>query len=1154
MDKKEPKNGVIACIFMLVVENPIVDIFTPRQNSLGLPWIGGVLLLTLFLVSPVSAATDPTANLPLLRQFGILSLSQTQRSQHQTQPPSTTSKVSQIPLKIDSQLRTASLNVPRGIPQVVIEFRSTKSGKAVQSSSQWTTYKTLRIKATPATARISLPADFANKSWRARTVQAAVPAAPKKFPSKFYAGQKSFKAAVAPSYAVQAPQSGGTTSIKTTGVAAGNVATAPLVSDSLNSSASKTATAATVQESDIWKTDGTTAYFFNQLRGLQVIDLSNPSTPSLIASYRLPEKGQDLYIVSGAGTVRYAVLLTSDYDQGQSSTGVKLIKVDGPSATLVAETSISGWMADSRMVGNRLYLATQQWAWSGSAGQDSTTLNEVVVDPSAGTVATGNTHTVTGSWPVISAGSDWLTVAESDWSDWQSTFVTLFSLGDQGATQLTADPIRLFGRLYNKYDVQYSSGVLSTVSQKWVQETNTVPNNWWWNGTQVTTLENFSVDGTQVGSLEIIRGEQLQAARFAGNKAYVVTARQVDPLFVIDLSEATNPVIAGQVEVPGWSTHIEPVGQDKLFTIGYDSNWKVAASLFDVSTASNPALLSRVTMDGSWGYSAATYDDKALKLLPEAGLALIPYSSYNSTNGNSDHYVQLLNLDAAAGTLSLAGTITHSFDPLRASVVGSVIASISQRELVTADITNPAQPIVLADLLLAWTVNRIVASDNYLIQINDGGGWTGEAPTARVSSRDDPDSGLNEIALGDGSVKDAVLNGTTLYVLRQNPVNTGGGWWGGYYPMVRYAGGYGVSGGEGSTPSLFLDVYDASNLPQLSLVGSAVSQLPGCDTAWDISGLLFPSTNSVAVVAQPTVRNYWRWHGPIVYDAPVMMADTAPALTLVAKTGKFSPSCMIPWYGGFAQSTNPATAILFQVSDPTAPVAEAPFPLTEQASSPVKCTVAGSGLLVFGYGDNEIPCQNNLGVSLSTSQHHVRILDLTDPANPFLGPAMDLPGRLIGISDLSSSGFLAWTEAHASGTQIQVSACDGVNISLVNSLALAQDGALATSGYDFFAVQGNAINRYTLDLSGNLNANGSISLDWSPSSLYVASLGANTALLGNDWSHLMNSSWTASGGSILGNWNSDTYSTPDVGLDIMLPDNSILVPENDYGVGQYLSQ
>ena len=1061
----------------------------------------------------------------------------------------------QIPLSIDATHKTASLTIPKSASRVTIEFRA-KSGK----SAAWRVYKTVSVKATPAMARISLPPDYSSKSWRATTVKgnvASLPSAIKKFPAKFYAGKKSFAPTVASSYAVQAPQSGGTTSIKTTSMASGNVATAPLVSDSLNSSALVTATTATVQESDIWKTDGTKAYFFNQLRGLQVIDLSDPSNPSLLASYRLPAKGQDLYIVSGEGTPRYVVLLTSDYDQGQSSTGVKLIKVDGPSATLVADTSISGWMADSRMVGNRLYLATQQWAWSGSAGQDSTTLNEVVVDPSTGTIATGNTHTVTGSWPVISAGNDWLTVAESDWSDWQSTFVTLFSLGDQGATQLTADPIRLFGRLYNKYDVQYSSGVLSTVSQKWVQETNTVPNNWWWNGTQVTTLENFSADGTQVGSLEIIRGEQLHAARFAGDKAYVVTARQVDPLFVIDLSDATNPVIAGQVEVPGWSTHIEPVGQDKLFTIGYDSNWKVAASLFDVSTATNPALLSRVTMDGSWGYSAATYDDKALKVLPEAGLALIPYSSYNSTNGNSDHYVQLLNLDAVAGTLSLAGTITHNFDPLRASVVGSVLASISQRELVTADITNPAQPIVLADLLLAWTVNRIVASDNYLIQINNGGGWTGEVPTARISLRDDPDSGLQEIALGDGSVKDAVLKGTTLYVLRQNPANTGGGWWGGYYPLMRYAGGDGVSGGDGSTPSLFLDVYDASNLPQLNLVGSAVSQLPGSDTAWDVSGLLFPSTNSVAVVAQPTARNYWRWHGPIVYDdVPVLMADAVKVATPAVATSTIHPAAIAidpvyRWYGGFSQSTNPATAILFQVSDPTAPVAEAPFPLTEQASSPIKCTAAGSGLLVFGYGDNEIPCQNNSGVSLSTSQHHVRILDLTDVANPVLGPAMDLPGRLKGISDLSSSGFLAWTEAHASGTQIQVSACDGGNISLVNSLALAQEGAIATSGYDLFAVQGKAINRYTLDLSGNLNANGSISLDWSPSSLYVASVGTNTALLGNDWSHLINSSWTASEGSILGNWNSDTYSTPDVGLDIMLPDNSVLVPENDYGVGHY---
>jgi hypothetical protein len=325
--------------------------------------------------------------------------------------------------------------------------------------------------------------------------------------------------------------------------------------------------------------------------------------------------------------------------------------------------------------------------------------------------------------------------------------------------------------------------------------------------------------------------------------------------------------------------------------------------------------------------------------------------------------------------------------------------------------------------------------------------------------------------------------------------------------------------------------------------------------------MLFPSTNSVAVVAQPTARNYWWWRGPImvdpiVYGGSIQMAADAvkvetPSIVTATAQKVNAIDWINPWYGGYNQSSNPATAMVFQVIDPTAPVAEAPFPMTEKASSPVKCTAAGSGLLVFGYGDKEVPCYDNSGESLSSSQHHVRILDLTDPSNPILNPAMDVPGRLKEISDLSSNGFLVWTETHSSGTQIQVSACDGVNVSLVNSLSLAQEGALTASGYDLFTVQGNDVNRYTLDQSGNLNASGNIRLDWSPSALSALVSDSSTNVIGNDWSHLFNSSWNNSGGNILGNWNNDSYSSSDVGHDIMLPDNSVLVPEISYGVGHY---
>jgi len=1040
----------------------------------------------------------------------------------------------------------------------VIEFRSTK---AVPASSQWTSYKTLKIKATPATARVSLPADFANKSWRARVVQAAVPAAPKKFPSKYYTGKRSFKSAVAPSYAVQSNQStsaGSTSSsAKTVSLSANSVSSPTVASDIAGNSGSAAVpspTTGTPVESDIWETYGTSVYYFNQLRGLQVIDLSNPSNPLLTATYRLPAVGQDLYVVQGAGSTNYAILLTRQYDQNtyQSSTGILMVAICGGTTQLVSSNNLPGWMADSRMVGNQLYIATQQWNWGDNGNGATTSLNQMTVDPLGGTIFPGTSQTSQGYFPIISAGDDWLAVSQYG-SDWQNSHVTLYGLDTNGATLLTPQPIVLNGPISDEYDVQYSGGILSTVTSHWVQ--NTSDSNSWWSWNPVILLQNFSPDGTLQGSLQIDNQNSYSKARFVGSTLYLLTAWQSNLLYTVDNTIPTAPVIAGQVALPGYTTQIEPIG-DQLFSLGYDANWNLTASLFDVSNIASPNLHSSVALSSnantSWGYSTATYDKNGLNVMADAGLLSIPYSCNNS-DGSSASYIQLLSLDGVNRTLALAGTVPTGANPLRSKMVNGALTSITQRELVTADVSNPNAPSVLADLTLAWTVDKIAISGNYLIEVTANSTWDGQVPTATIAPSNDPDNALTQTPLGAGSVLDAQVQGNNLYVLRQNPANTSWSRWG-IYPLRAYSD---TTTATSSNPSLFLDIYDVSNLPKLTLVGSVASQLPSGESSWDVGKMLFASPTSVAVVAQPTARNFWCWYGPIVYDAPVMMADTATVLTPVAKTGKASPACMIPWYGwGYgSQSTNPANAMTFQISDPTAPVAFVPIPLTEQVSTPVKCATAGSGLLVFGYGDKETPCGSNSAANLSSSLHHLRILDLTDVTTPVLGPAIDLPGRLQAVSALATNGFLAWTESYEGGPQIQVSACDGVSVSQVSSIALTQDGSMTALGQDLFTTQGNSVNRFSLNNSGTLTATGTLPLSWSPTCLSAQPdvTGSNsTSLLGGDWSHLLNSVWTIDGGVPVEEWNVPL--STDVSLDLLQPDQSVLVPQTDYGVGQYLSQ
>lgn len=115
----------------------------------------------------------------------------------------------------------------------------------------------------------------------------------------------------------------------------------------------------------------------------------------------------------------------------------------------------------------------------------------------------------------------------------------------------------------------------------------------------------------EVGGLGLT--ERIYAVRYIGDLAYVVTFRQTDPLYVVDLTDPTNPYAAGELKIPGYSSYLHPIGEGKLLGIGQDADNNgrtrgTQISLFDVSDPTNPLRLDQVDIGGS---SAAEYDHKA---------------------------------------------------------------------------------------------------------------------------------------------------------------------------------------------------------------------------------------------------------------------------------------------------------------------------------------------------------------------------------------------------------------------------------------------------------------------------------------------------------------------------------------------------------------
>jgi uncharacterized secreted protein with C-terminal beta-propeller domain len=145
----------------------------------------------------------------------------------------------------------------------------------------------------------------------------------------------------------------------------------------------------------------------------------------------------------------------------------------------------------------------------------------------------------------------------------------------------------------------------------------------------------LDMDLNIVGELEdLAPGEQIYSARFMGNRLYLVTFRNIDPLFVIDLSNPTAPTVLGQLKVTGYSGYLHPYDENHIIGIGKETEYDAEAdfawyqgvkiSLFDVSDVSNPVEIDKYEIGDRGTDSPILQDHKALLFDAEKNLLVIP--------------------------------------------------------------------------------------------------------------------------------------------------------------------------------------------------------------------------------------------------------------------------------------------------------------------------------------------------------------------------------------------------------------------------------------------------------------------------------------------------------------------------------------------------
>ena len=214
----------------------------------------------------------------------------------------------------------------------------------------------------------------------------------------------------------------------------------------------------------------------------------------------------------------------------------------------------------------------------------------------------------------------------------------------------------------------------------------------WWPGAARPEIQSYVSTLKQSGDVllplcrvgGIGRGERIQAVRFLGDDGYVVTFRQIDPLFTIDLSQPSAPRVAGELKLLGYSAYLHPLGGGLLLGVGQDATDQgrqlgTQLSLFDISDLARPRRLSSHAV-GSSSSSEAEWDHHAFLYWPPEKLAVLPVSFYD---GQSDPFNGAIGFRVGQTAIDEVGRIAHDgsgqYTPgiRRAVVIGDRLFTVS---------------------------------------------------------------------------------------------------------------------------------------------------------------------------------------------------------------------------------------------------------------------------------------------------------------------------------------------------------------------------------------------------------------------------------------------------------------------------------------------
>jgi uncharacterized secreted protein with C-terminal beta-propeller domain len=431
------------------------------------------------------------------------------------------------------------------------------------------------------------------------------------------------------------------------------------------------------------------------------IDVGNPKQLRLVRTLTLDGSYVAARLVGGAVRIVAAAQVPSELPFVQPASGSEeaLATAKSRNRAVVASSRASSWLPSYRIkragakAGRERPLVQCRHVSRPPEFSGFGMLTVLTVDLAKGLEPVHSTSVMTDG-RIVYASPESLYVASERWSNRPppeqptkemngvTTAIHKFDISSPRITQYRGSG-SVSGYLLNQWSLSEHRGVLRVVS--------TEQPAWWGDGggeaeSFLTTLRPQAGALVQAGRIgELGKGERVYAVRFVGDTGYVVTFRQIDPLYTLDLADPERPRVLGQLKIPGYSAYLHPIGEDLLLGVGQDATEEgrstgTQISIFDVSDLRKPTRLHTEALGIGW--SEAEYDHHAFLFWPRTGLVMIPFTE--DAVG--------FRVGRARG-IDRLGSVEHdNAYPIRRSlVVGDSVVTVSENGVRSSALTNLAE-------------------------------------------------------------------------------------------------------------------------------------------------------------------------------------------------------------------------------------------------------------------------------------------------------------------------------------------------------------------------------------------------------------------------------------------------------------------------------